>query len=1203
MGLSSTFNDHAGGSDRRDDNRDHEHRGYSGTIAGFDGTDTPQDMADISASAGKPGKIDPIVLPTQFNGIPEKERNKRIDALRKLIDEKLADMTRQLALAEGSPAAVQGWYSANTIDRVYKDVVEDKPLNRADIDKELPSALSSYAALDRIQTRNGRSMGHKEFLDGLLGTRPEHTLLGSLSGKLANEQETFLRDLKQAGEKILTLAAAQVAAAQQKLEQIKEESWQDFADLHKFYAAVTAEILERNPDGVLSAVRSATEKGLDARDLRTLLEKPIRGHASVTDALSAFSLSARDEMEITARIMVALDNDFEAINFIGNTIRTLKDPVRQKNYQGFADAFIGNYVPMEKDSFFNADIVTNAEYEDGALTLHTPSKTGTVRTRELQMPPQEADNLLRQLFRRRNFSSITETTGFNTDNIISASYHPMLGLIWTNRGGPDGKETSHSMVDRETVLHALSRLTDKPGFMLLPEGTVINTRHVRSIRYDTERNELVWKTSGGNAGYVDNYLPMAQSDAVKVLVEFAKRPDMTMLSLTDFVSTKSIHSVEYDEQQGNIICLLRGGPNGYYELFNGSAEKDAAQTLVKKLGDSGEFHRFNSHSVLNTDIVQSVQYERDEQRLVYRLAGGRTGAHELWVDQSTPRQAISTFRAFAENPSFGEYVHPNNDTILNVKYIQSMEFLRDHDTLAYCLTGGKNGCTDHQTPSDTETAMQIVDKLTASEKYIELKRGNIIEKAAILSAWHEPRKFNYQLAGGEHGHVDWQTPMSAADTARIQKELTKDPDLHILGNRLVRLSKMVRAGYLPEHGTVTWTMIGGKEGTFTDREDVSETEARKLLRALRVLGQRDYLARNFKISPEDLNQTIANAHAADKQSAPDAGAKIGSLVEYVPWVVFASSSFISDPDAGLANMKIDFPENELNEIAGRKNPLLDLIPKKRKGVSSDNDFSTLLDIMGDNDDFDDGEADTTLTENNDSSNEIVALPGPGNTLTSELQVFINEESMDVFWGTDKAFDQFETAKTEEFLNAVKSNSAVQDAANRWGTLGDTEKLAVLDNLARVQAEIFGFDAVPVIPMLEAPQGTLLVNARFNPALDEKGCIEINVHPKSTLKDFVRAAASIVHENTHNWQRQLAAAVTDGTLQKGDALYQQARDFQLALATQANVQHSFGQYLMESTERHARKAAGAFQAGLTAHLDSLKPAVGGITPAAPGAKNG
>ena len=197
------------------------------------------------------------------------------------------------------------------------------------------------------------------------------------------------------------------------------------------------------------------------------------------------------------------------------------------------------------------------------------------------------------------------------------------------------------------------------------------------------------------------------------------------------------------------------------------------------------------------------------------------------------------------------------------------------------------------------------------------------------------------------------------------------------------------------------------------------------------------------------------------------------------------------------------------------------------------------------------------------------LHGPSAPLTNEqwlMQQAIYEASE-----LDKSFKKKDDKIRQQYLDELKNNKEVQDALAHWTDTDSTgapvvdraTKEKVLEQVIATQSQAYNVDEPEIAWSPTQTTSAAEFKADSN---------EILIDPASlgNAEEMLRA---VLHENTHNFQDELAKKYLNGEIEKRDPMYEQAKMFALNYSGDGYVtqaEHA-DVYKLQPTEMHAYDA--------------------------------
>ncbi|HMF10723.1 MAG TPA: hypothetical protein VKE94_00405, partial [Gemmataceae bacterium] len=202
------------------------------------------------------------------------------------------------------------------------------------------------------------------------------------------------------------------------------------------------------------------------------------------------------------------------------------------------------------------------------------------------------------------------------------------------------------------------------------------------------------------------------------------------------------------------------------------------------------------------------------------------------------------------------------------------------------------------------------------------------------------------------------------------------------------------------------------------------------------------------------------------------------------------------------------------------------------------------------------------------------------------QKFLAEDAK----GRKKMIEKLLEEKKDLLLEA-KSNWNKKPANDEEKANLLDQKRQFLEEIVKAQCKAFGYD-FPILPILFKDEPKVLDNGSYSWATNK---ITLNMNSVA-LNDFESALDLVIHENFHNYQRQLVARLhlpdsDEKKIKPTDPLYDQARCFELnhgGTTPGAYVKSGEGQaaYMKQPKEEHSWYAGPKTARGLVKEINKL-----------------
>ena len=258
-------------------------------------------------------------------------------------------------------------------------------------------------------------------------------------------------------------------------------------------------------------------------------------------------------------------------------------------------------------------------------------------------------------------------------------------------------------------------------------------------------------------------------------------------------------------------------------------------------------------------------------------------------------------------------------------------------------------------------------------------------------------------------------------------------------------------------------------------------------------------------------------------SAPAGTFEVAKAVDvYVP-----AYNALVKPDAAVESAKVDAMIAKTDSALKALEQLVADLPKKLKAAT---DEAAKVNKMKD--------ADLKKLSSADKAQMVKTLlaagkPG-GDTRKAQIKVY---NAMQL----DAAFLKQDEERGKQIAADLKGDKDLKAVRKGWGTASEADKLKALQKIVAVQSKHLGITPPEmVIEHQPADAATgLITNGYFSPA---DGKLHINMDVNSSVQQFTTAVDLAIHENAHNYQKQLADKLEAGQLKPGSAEYDQAMLF-------------------------------------------------------------
>ncbi len=180
---------------------------------------------------------------------------------------------------------------------------------------------------------------------------------------------------------------------------------------------------------------------------------------------------------------------------------------------------------------------------------------------------------------------------------------------------------------------------------------------------------------------------------------------------------------------------------------------------------------------------------------------------------------------------------------------------------------------------------------------------------------------------------------------------------------------------------------------------------------------------------------------------------------------------------------------------------------------------------------------------------------------------------------DPEFEKIDQKNRREMLEKLKTDPKYKEARDNWSTWPDNKKLETLQSVADVQADAYGIPKTTIEtytrpPYTDPDSGiSYITNGEYG---HDDGKLMLNDHPRSAWRDFDKVLNTTVHENGHRYQSTLIDRLDDGTLKKGDPLYNQAMTFKLNDTHHGYYTFDKPEYFTQPQETHSRVTGDALE---------------------------
>ena len=168
---------------------------------------------------------------------------------------------------------------------------------------------------------------------------------------------------------------------------------------------------------------------------------------------------------------------------------------------------------------------------------------------------------------------------------------------------------------------------------------------------------------------------------------------------------------------------------------------------------------------------------------------------------------------------------------------------------------------------------------------------------------------------------------------------------------------------------------------------------------------------------------------------------------------------------------------------------------------------------------------------------LVDLHGPSTALTDEQRLM--QRALYSSMQLDEKFKKEDKKTRDQYHKELKSDKELQNAVNNWNKTKDGQpvvdletKKKMIDKILKAQSKAYGID-VPKVDWYTGSEGD------FGGFQADKNLISLNTFYLNNAKEMID---TVIHENTHNYQDELAKQFVDGKIKKTDPRYEQAKTF-------------------------------------------------------------
>lgn len=834
-------------------------------------------------------------LPTEFDGIPHKSRNKRIDALYNLIVEQMQAQTTALQTNVGTRKSIADWYAQNSIAKIHGLVAGQLKAVRANVEAAIPPAIDETAALDPVRVQFS-DIPYMDYLNHRMLLRPNLGFLSRLSGAEAEEQDDFIITLQEDGEKMLDKAQNKVEKSAAALKKEQDAAWNGFCALYAFYEKAAQETRARNLQGLLDSIAIAKKTGISSADIANLLKLPVDSHDSVLAAFSGFALSDYQDLRGTAQIMQALDDPAEAVGLLHAFAATVPSLKKKQLLLDYAQDFSGVFITGPHNAI-NSAIIMGPTLGDAALDYYIPGGDSGVNGWAVEpRAAGDAETLLRHLKSRPEFIELDAKEALNSAHVVRAAYVPDSGTLqWQTAAGNEDLVEWKTQLPQDAAMELLADLSALPGFMLLPDASVMDTRKALAVTYDETREILTWQVAGGANGMTAFEIETEPKVAALILAAFATRADMVPMGDDGFVSTTALYSIEYDDLHDVLKYAFVGGDSGF-QTHNVAADAVTGGAMLKGLQKTGLYHRTGNTLFPLQNIEQALFVER-QQETIYHL---RTGHNEVmsWTQMADAESYAEAQAALVKRPGFAAV---NTQATVNLAFINHANTVkyssRDTHILASLRGLGnkdKNALSLQMQEGDGKT---VADILGAHDEFIAVWPDYFFRKDAIVAVDHDGDYPVFTLTGGSNG--TYKVPV----TSRAGFNLAQLPDNFYKLNddsKAINMAQIISAEHDPVKGSLHFFTPGGPDGAAETVFVVTKDEAKGFFKALHSFGQRVQLSQRHGLDAAQIDKMVAKlSRRVDKITAPAEKQIAANADDYAAWIVFSRKTFANDIDAAL----------------------------------------------------------------------------------------------------------------------------------------------------------------------------------------------------------------------------------------------------------------------------------------------------------------
>ena len=148
----------------------------------------------------------------------------------------------------------------------------------------------------------------------------------------------------------------------------------------------------------------------------------------------------------------------------------------------------------------------------------------------------------------------------------------------------------------------------------------------------------------------------------------------------------------------------------------------------------------------------------------------------------------------------------------------------------------------------------------------------------------------------------------------------------------------------------------------------------------------------------------------------------------------------------------------------------------------------------------------------------------------------------------KDFEKYNQEKMDELVERLNKDPLVAEAKAKWSTASEHQKLAALQRIANLQAEVYGFPKTTIELYEKAPEEKVIDGKRLTSISNgyykhSDGKLFLNRNNKASFAlSFEKAVNVTTHENAHRYQNHLADKLDRGEITKDDPTFEQAKIF-------------------------------------------------------------